>query len=71
MCGVQFALVITVVQYFPPTRAHPIKAGAIETSVENLMFIGPCIIAIVGMKEQLDVTCYFISLIMRSTCFGH
>ena len=24
-----------------------------------------------GMKNQLDVTCYFISLIMRSTCFGH
>ena len=23
------------------------------------------------MKDQLDVTCYFISLIMRSTCFGH
>ena len=24
-----------------------------------------------GMKNQLDVTCYFISLIMRSTCFEH
>ena len=24
-----------------------------------------------GMKNQLDVTCYFISIIMRSTCFGH
>ena len=24
-----------------------------------------------GMKNQLDVTCYFTSLIMRSTCFGH
>ena len=23
------------------------------------------------MKDQLDVTCSFISLIMRSTCFGH
>ena len=23
------------------------------------------------MKDQLDVTCYFISLIMCSTCFGH
>ena len=23
------------------------------------------------MKDQLDATCYFISLIMRSTCFGH
>jgi len=23
------------------------------------------------MKNQLDITCYFISLIMRSTCFGH
>jgi len=23
------------------------------------------------MKNQLEVTCYFISLIMRSTCFGH
>ena len=23
------------------------------------------------MKDQLDVICYFISLIMRSTCFGH
>ena len=22
------------------------------------------------MKDQLDVTCYFISLIMCSTCFG-
>ena len=24
-----------------------------------------------GKKNQLDVTCYFTSLIMRSTCFGH
>jgi len=24
-----------------------------------------------GMRNQLDVTCYFISIIMRSTCFGH
>ena len=24
-----------------------------------------------GMKDQLDVTCYFISLTMCSTCFGH
>ena len=24
-----------------------------------------------GMKNQLDVTCHFISLLMRSTCFGH
>ena len=24
-----------------------------------------------GMNNQLDVTCYFISIIMRSTCFGH
>jgi len=23
------------------------------------------------MKDQLDVTCYFISLIMCSTYFGH
>jgi len=23
------------------------------------------------MKDQLDVTCYFISLLMFSTCFGH
>ena len=23
------------------------------------------------MKDQLDVTCYFISLLMCSTCFGH
>jgi hypothetical protein len=23
------------------------------------------------MKDQPDVTCYFISLTMRSTCFGH
>ena len=23
------------------------------------------------MKDQLDITCYFISLIMCSTCFGH
>ena len=23
------------------------------------------------MKDQLDVTCYFISLFMCSTCFGH
>jgi len=22
-------------------------------------------------KDQLDVTCYFISLLMRPTCFGH
>ena len=24
-----------------------------------------------GMKDQLDVTCYFISLLMCSICFGH
>jgi len=23
------------------------------------------------IKDQLDVTCYFISLLMCSTCFGH
>ena len=23
------------------------------------------------MKDQLDITCYFISLLMCSTCFGH
>jgi len=23
------------------------------------------------MKDQLDVTCYFISLLMCSTCFAH
>jgi len=23
------------------------------------------------MKDQLDVTCYFISLLMCSKCFGH
>ena len=23
------------------------------------------------MRDQLDVTCYFISLLMCSTCFGH
>ena len=23
------------------------------------------------MRDQLDVTCHFISLIMRSTCFGY
>ena len=23
------------------------------------------------IKDQLDVTCYFISLLMSSTCFGH
>ena len=23
------------------------------------------------MKDQLDVTCYFISLLTCSTCFGH
>jgi len=23
------------------------------------------------MKDQLDVTCYFISLLMCSTCFRH
>jgi len=23
------------------------------------------------IKDQLNVTCYFISLLMRSTCFGH
>ena len=23
------------------------------------------------MKDQLDITCYFISLVMCSTCFGH
>ena len=36
------------------------------------MFIGPCIICNSWrMKDQLDVTCYFISLLMCSTCFGH
>ena len=29
------------------------------------------IIIIWRMKDQFDVTCYFISLIMCSTCFGH
>ena len=39
------------------------------TLVSNLMFIGPCIIGNNWrMKDQLDVTCYFISLIMCSTC---
>ena len=38
----------------------------------NLMHIGPCIIVIAEeLKDQLDVTCYFISLLMLSTCFGH
>jgi len=23
------------------------------------------------MKDQLDITCYFISLLMCSACFGH
>ena len=23
------------------------------------------------IKDQLDITCYFISLLMCSTCFGH
>jgi len=26
---------------------------------------------IVEEKDKLDVTCYFISLLMCSTCFGH
>jgi len=37
-------------------------------TVRLLMFIGPCIIVII---EELDVTCYFISLLMYSTCVGH
>ena len=42
------------------------------TCFVNLMFIGPCIIVIVEtVKDQLDVTCYFISLLMCSTCFRH
>jgi len=36
------------------------------------MFIGPCIIVITGeSKNQLDATCYFIVLLIGSTCFGH
>jgi len=43
-----------------------------QLSEGNLMFIGPCIIAIVDeLKNKLDVTFYFILLIMCSTCFGH
>ena len=31
-----------------------------------------CVVRFVGwMKDQLDVTCYFISLLMCSTCFRH
>jgi len=36
------------------------------------MFIGPCIIVITEeLKTQLDATCYFIVLLIGSTCFGH
>ena len=38
----------------------------------NLMFIGPCIIAIVDeWKTNLMSLAIFFSLIMCSTCFGH
>jgi len=36
------------------------------------MFIGPCIIVITEeLKNQLDVTYYFIVLLIGSTCFEH
>jgi len=36
------------------------------------MFIGPCIIVITEeSKNQLDATCYFIVLLIGSTCFKH
>ena len=36
------------------------------------MFIGPCIIVITEeSKNQLDATCYFILLLIGSTCFKH
>jgi len=38
----------------------------------KLMFTGPCIIVLTEeLKNQLDATCYFIVLLIGSTCFGH
>jgi len=38
----------------------------------NLIFIGPCFIVIVEeQKTNLMSLAVFISLLMRSTCFGH
>jgi len=39
----------------------------------HLMFIGPCIITVITeeSKNQLDATCYFIVLLIGSTCFEH
>ena len=42
-----------------------------KTYIENSLIHETELIISWWMKDQLDVTCYFISLIMRSTCFGH
>jgi len=38
--------------------------------LQDLMCVGPCIIVITENKNQLDVTYYFIVLLIGSTCFG-
>jgi len=40
-------------------------------SLISLKVIIPNSIATRRIKDQLDITCYFISLLMCSTCFGH
>jgi hypothetical protein len=43
-----------------------------DAFIVGLMFIGPCIIVIVeNKKTNLMSLAVFISLLMRSTCFGH
>ena len=37
----------------------------------HMMFTGPRIIVILKNKNQQDATCYFIVLLIGSTCFGH
>jgi hypothetical protein len=40
--------------------------------VGDLVWLGWSGIRVAGfIKDQLDVTCYFISLLMCSTCLGH
>ena len=48
---------LSVWYYTSPEKPHPLHAGYKKDSWR--------------IKDQLDVTCYFISLLMYSTCFGH
>jgi len=52
---------------------RPVRFKKWPTSMKDIMFIGPCIVNhcdIWRIKDQINVTCYFISL-MCSTYFGH